>query len=174
MNEKASEIWREKQEYDNALAGLNQELETIKTDIKGLFAKRREIEAVVRRKKDRQNDVTHEQQLISEKSQAKWDDGRSAKRDVDEAARNRRSLQKQLKEARLQEDLFHQYPDAGLRAFARHALQSETHSKLFSPFDVKLGMMISMLWRPCWKTRRMVQRTISSLKASHYEVNTKK
>lgn len=134
LQEKAGSIWREKQEHDNASAGLNRDLECIKTDIKGLHAERRQIEAAVRRKKDRLNEITYEKQRIDTKAQAKWEEGKAVKRDVDEAARSRRSLEKELKEAKVQEELFNMYPDAGLRKFAEHALKNEEHSKLFSAF----------------------------------------
>jgi hypothetical protein len=134
LREKVGSIWREKQEHDNASAGLNRDLERIKTDIKGLYAERRQIEAAVRRKKDRQKEITYEKQRIDAKARGKWEEGKAVKRDVDEAARSRRLLEKELKEAKVQEELFNMYPDAGLRKFAEHALKNEEQSKLFNAF----------------------------------------
>lgn len=134
LQEKARSIWREKQEHDSVSAGLNRDLEGIKTDIKGLHAERRQIEAAVRRKKDRQNEITYEKQRIDAKAQVKWEEGKAVKRDIDEAAKSRRSLEKELKEIEVQEELFNRYPDAGLRRFAEHALKNAEHSELFNAF----------------------------------------
>jgi hypothetical protein len=132
LKDKAGGIWREKQEYDNLSADLNKDLDSTKAEIKDLWAARKKAEDAVRRNRDRQNEIAQEKQLIDKKSHAKWEEGKAAKCDVDVAARNLRSLEKQLREAKVQEELFRLYPDAGLRAFAQNALHNREQSQLFN------------------------------------------
>lgn len=106
LKERVSGIWRMKQEYDNESADLKSDLDSKKAEIKGLWAVRRKAEDAVKRNRDFQDDPTHEIKLIHEKSTAKWEEGKAAKRNVDEAARNLQSLEKELKKPESRRSLF--------------------------------------------------------------------
>ena len=137
LEEKLDTISRQKRDCDIEAVDRNKDLEATKAEIKSLQAKKREIETEVKQRKARQSELVHNMQCLETTANAKWREGRSVKRDIDEAARSRIGLEKQLRAAEFQEDLARQYPDAGLRKFIEQTTTNQKHSQLI--YDIAQG-----------------------------------
>lgn len=124
--------WRQMEDYRQTGTEFRRTRLARWAELATLYAQRRELEATTKRERGDYDELKDKETKSEHLANIKWQAGNRLKRDADEAAKQRRNLERELKEARYEDELCKQFSDPGFRQFVRNITDDKARHRLLN------------------------------------------